>query len=109
MPHYGNATATPSPPPPEGRLPVDLMRRIPVNPDAYHRWQTTWTALRNGHTKQELAHHLGVSVRHLDFVAAAGTAGLLDHPTPPAHRLADLAAINNTSSGGHAEPPTHEP
>ncbi len=74
------------------RLPVDLLKRIPVNPDPYQGWRTAWAALREGtDTKKSIAATLGVSVRHLQFVEAAGRAGLLDDPTPPAHRIAALA------------------
>jgi len=74
------------------RLPVDLLKRIPVNPDPYQGWRTAWAALRDRtDTKKNIAAKLGVSVRHLQFVEAAGRTGLLDDPTPPAHRLAALA------------------
>ncbi len=74
------------------RLPVDLLKRIPVNPTPYQGWRTAWAALRDGtDTKKSIAATLGVSVRHLQFVEAAGRAGLLDDPTPPAHRIAALA------------------
>jgi hypothetical protein len=74
------------------RLPVDMLRRIPVNQEPYQRWRTAWAALRDGtDTKKNIATQLGVTLRHLQFVQAAGQAGMLDDPVPPVHRIATLA------------------
>jgi len=87
-------------------LPVDLMRRIPVNTDAYLRWRNLWTDLRSENADQNaLAQQHQVSVRHLQFVRAAGEAGLLDSTVPPAHRVAELTG--NTDNGN--EPATAPP
>jgi hypothetical protein len=74
-------------------LPVDLMRRIPIQPGAYQRWRTTWTQLRqdpSGDLKA-VAERNGFSIRQVEFIRRAGQAGLLDSATPPALRLAALA------------------
>ncbi len=74
-------------------VPVDLMRRIPVDLDAYRRWLAVWAELRNGGADlKEVAARHAFSKRQVEFVRRAGQAGLLDSPTPPALRLAQLAA-----------------
>lgn len=94
-----------------GDLPVDLMRRIPVNPEPYRRWQQFWAEL---HTTldpqtqdaapdlQTLADQHQVSRRHIEYIRSAGQAGLLDHPVPPARLLATLSAILNAATPGPA-------
>jgi hypothetical protein len=78
---------------PVGQLPADLMRRIPIQPERYHRWQTQWADLqRDDLTPDEVAELHDVGRRHLTWVRAAGQAGWLDHPDPPAWRLAALGA-----------------
>jgi hypothetical protein len=84
------------------------MRRIPVNSDAYQRWQNLWADLRGDGADQEtLAQRHQVSIRHLQFVRAAGDAGLLDSPVPPAHRVAELTAdtVNGQEPAATTPPP----
>ncbi len=70
-------------------LAVDLMRRIPVQPDAYRRWRTTWADIRNGaDSSQSIAARHGCSVRQVEFIRGAGRLGFLESPLPPAVRLA---------------------
>jgi hypothetical protein len=77
-------------------IPVDLMRRIPIDPIAYHRWQAAWHDLQRGDTDlKQVAEHHGVSVRTIEFVRRAGELALLDSDTPTALRLATLARANN--------------
>ena len=88
-------------------IPVDLMRRIPVDPDAYQRWLTTWQELRDTGDNADLAAIAArhdISRRQVEFVRRAGQAGLLDSPKPPALRLAEMARNAN----GH-QPPTTGP
>ncbi len=93
------AQGTDPTPPTRGRadprvrdLPVDLMRRIPVQDGPYQRWRTTWAALRvapgDRTTLAGLAQTHGISLRQIEFIRRAGAAGFLDHPIPPAVRLA---------------------
>jgi len=87
-------------------LPVDLMRRIPVQEGPYQRWRTTWAALRTAPgdraTATRLATAHGFSLRQIEFIRRAGTAGLLDHPVPPAVRLA-TGALADTRTGEDAD------
>ena len=81
-------------------LPVDLMRRIPVQ-EGPTGGGATWAALRTAPgdraTAARLATAHGFSLRQIEFIRRAGTAGLLDHPTPPAVRLATGALAEATS------------
>ncbi|GAA0916552.1 DUF2637 domain-containing protein [Virgisporangium aurantiacum] len=77
-------------------LPVDIMRRIPVDPAAYQRWLRVWADLEdNPADLGEIAKRHGFSRRQIQFVRRAGEAGLLNSTTPPAVRLAELAAASN--------------
>jgi hypothetical protein len=97
-PNRQEATAGPPDPLANGKanhLPVDLMRRIPVDPDAYKRWLNVWAELGRGAADlKHVAHQHEFSVRTVEFVRRAGQAGLLDSPIPPAVRLAQLAAAD---------------
>jgi len=78
---------------PVAQLPADLMRRIPIQPERYRRWQTQWADLQAPDVDlDEVTERHGVGRRHLTWVRAAGQAGWLDHPDPPAWRLAALGA-----------------
>ena len=80
-------------PTPPTHVPVDLMRRIPVNADAYQRWRTAWDDLRR-QTQPDLtavAQRHGFSKRQIQWVRRAGQLGFLNSPIPPAHQLAQLA------------------
>ncbi len=85
--------------------PVTLMRRIPVNPEPYQRWQSVWADLKAGHTDlNDLARRHDFDVRSVQAIRRAGQLGVLDHPDPPARRLAALSTAN-----GHEEPPPGPP
>ncbi len=78
-------------------LPVDLMRRIPVDPGAYQRWRAVWADLQHDSADPaSTADHHQLSVRQIQFIRRAGQAGLLDSPIPPAVRLAELASPPDT-------------
>jgi hypothetical protein len=86
---------------PGGGLPVDIMRRIPVDPAAYRRWLQVWSDLRDATDSTgltEIAQRHGFSLRQIQWVRRAGQAGLLNSATPPAVRMAQLAA------GDHRQP-----
>jgi hypothetical protein len=73
-------------------LPVAIMRRIPVDQQAYEHWRTVWTDLQDGDASLTgIAARHGLSRRHAQFIRAAGQAGLLNSPVPPAVRLAAMA------------------
>jgi hypothetical protein len=73
------------------QLPIDLMRRIPIHQDGYRRWQSQWADIQGDDVDlNKIATRHGVSRRHLSWVRAAGQGGWLDHPDPPAWRLAAL-------------------
>ena len=79
------------------------MRRIPVDPAAYQRWLQVWADLRDVTDTLDLADiakRHGFSRRQIQWVRRAGQAGLLNSPTPPAVRMAELA-----TNGNHHEPP----
>jgi hypothetical protein len=83
-------------------LPTDIMRRIPVDPAAYQRWLRVWDDLREESADlAEVAKRHGFSRRQIQFVRRAGQGGLLNSPTPPAVRLADLATTTNHRQPGH--------
>src|SRR5256885_1992211 len=89
---------------PVAQLPADLMRRTPIQPERYRRWQTQWADLQAPDVSlDEVAERHGVGRRHLTWVRAAGQAGWLDHPDPPAWRLAALGA----HSAGEADNQPH--
>lgn len=78
-----------------GHIPVDLMRRIPIDPTAYQHWQRVWAELRDGATDlDQLANAHGISRRQVEFIRRAGEKGLLRTVEPTAVYLAGLA-------GGH--------
>ncbi|GIJ34981.1 DUF2637 domain-containing protein [Micromonospora sediminimaris] len=85
--------------------PVTLMRRIPVNPEPYQRWQAVWADLKAGNTDlKDLARRHHFDVRSVQAIRRAGQLGILDHPDPPARRLAALPTAT-----GHHEPPPPPP
>jgi hypothetical protein len=84
--------------------PVDLLRRIPVKPDRYQRWQTAWADLQTNTDPAEVAARHGYDLRTIQFIRRAGQAGLLTSPTPPAARLAELAADNGQPHIATAQP-----
>src|SRR5262249_14702057 len=86
--------ASQPPEPDNGRaphVPVDLMRRIPANPEAYQRWLRAWADLtaQDHPDLNAVAQRHGFSKRQVEFVRRAGQTGLLDSPVPPAVRLAE--------------------
>lgn len=93
-------------------LPVDIMRRIPVDPTAYQRWLQVWADLRDGTADlAEVAKRHGFSKRQIQFVRRAGQAGLLNSTTPPAVRMVELAAASNHRQPGNrpSVPPPDSP
>jgi hypothetical protein len=83
------------------QLPVDLMKRIPVQDRAFGRWITAWADLRGqddltGKQIQAVADRHGFSTRQIGFIRRAGEAGLLESTTPPAVRLAQAANRTRT-------------
>jgi hypothetical protein len=91
------------------QLPVDLMRRIPIHQDGYGRWQAQWADLQGDDVNvDEVAVRHRVGRRHLTWVRAAGQAGWLDHPDPPAWRMAALAAGTMTP-GVNNQPHNDQP
>lgn len=95
------------------RVPVDLMRRIPANTDAYQRWRAAWDDLH----QQELPDLAAVAARHgfskrqIQWVRKAGQLGFLESSIPPAHQLAQLAGTGTwpTAANGAAPIATSEP
>lgn len=81
-----------APQPGNGHLPVDLMRRIPIDPASYRRWQEAWADLKTGagDLDQVAATHQ-VSRRTIEFVRRAGEHGMLDSELPTAMFLAKIA------------------
>ncbi|MEV7230901.1 DUF2637 domain-containing protein [Polymorphospora sp. NPDC051019] len=87
---------SPTAPAAHDEWPVTLMRRIPVNPEPYQRWLTVWADLKAGHTNlNELAQRHQLNLRSIQAIRRAGQLGILDHPDPPARRLAGLANTNS--------------
>jgi hypothetical protein len=87
---------------PGAALPVDIMRRIPVDPAAYQRWLQVWADLRDGTSDtSDLAARHGVSRRQIQWVRRAGQAGLLNSAIPPAVRMAELATARQPPPAGN--------
>jgi hypothetical protein len=103
------AEARTGPATPDGALPrppVDLMKRIPVDPDAYRRWLNVWADLSAGTDVKTVAERHGYSRREVEFVRAAGQYGLLDSETPPALRMVQMATSTNHNGAAPAIPAT---
>jgi hypothetical protein len=84
---------------PRDRPPVALMRRIPVDEEAYQRWLAAWSDLRHdGTDPRAVADRHNVSLRQIQFIRRAGERGLLDSPIPPALRLAAIATADDGQS-----------
>jgi hypothetical protein len=88
-------------------VPVDLMRRIPANIQAYQRWLHAWADLKaQDHVDlQAVAHRHGFSKRQIEFIRRAGQTGLLDSPVPPAAMLAQLARDGTWPHPNHIADP----
>ncbi|MEV0734080.1 DUF2637 domain-containing protein [Polymorphospora sp. NPDC050346] len=79
---------------------VDLMRRIPVDPDAYQRWRDIWADLRGDEPDlADIASRYSCSRRQIEFVRRAGQAGLLESPIPTALRLTHDPGHTSRSDG----------
>ncbi|MEU7874258.1 hypothetical protein [Dactylosporangium sp. NPDC049140] len=76
--------------------PTDVLRRIPTNQTAYDRWRQLWTELATDPDidLQTFAEQHGISLRQAQWIRSVGPTGLLNSPTPPAVRLAELARSN---------------
>jgi hypothetical protein len=103
-PPADHATTGPvlSGPPPV--VPVDVLRTVPSKQEEYDRWRDLWTKIRHepATSSKALADRHGVGLRTIQRIRAIGPTGLLDDPTPPAIRLAQLAArAQVTSLNGH--------
>jgi hypothetical protein len=73
------------------RLPVDLMRRIPVQQDRYDNWRRIWQHLQQpGSEQRVIAQDNERSLRTIQFIRSAGDAGFLNSPIPPAQRMLTL-------------------
>jgi hypothetical protein len=84
-------------------LPVAIMRRIPVDLDAYQRWRLVWADLQqNRGDLNGVAEHHHLSRRQVEFIRRAGQAGLLNSPLPPAVRLA--AMVTTTEKAAAPQP-----
>nr|BFE56401.1 hypothetical protein GCM10020063_009270 [Dactylosporangium thailandense] len=84
--------------------PTDVLRRIPTNQAAYDRWRQLWAELaaEPDIDLQAFADLHDISLRQAQWIRSVGPTGLLNSPTPPAVRLAQLARSN-----GHLpHPPT---
>jgi hypothetical protein len=88
--------------------PVDLLRRVPVNPEPYRKWQQMWQDLQTGADPTEVATRYGYNLRTAQFVRRAGQVGLLDSPAPPARLLANLASSNPHNNQQPPPQPTTE-
>lgn len=88
---------------PSAHAPVDLMRRIPINHEAYQRWQAVWTDLQHSDPAAVAKQH-ELSTRQIQFVRSAGRLGLLNAADPPALRLAQLAATDQITQPDPARP-----
>ncbi len=88
------------------RPPVDLMKRIPVDADAYCRWLDVWADLGAGTYVKTVAERHGYSRREVEFVRAAGQYGLLDSETPPALRMVQMATSTNHNGAAPTAPAT---
>ncbi len=88
------------------RPPVDLMKRIPVDADAYRRWLDVWADLGAGTYVKTVAERHGYSRREVEFVRAAGQYGLLDSETPPALRMVQMATSTNHNGAAPTAPAT---
>ncbi|WP_432830798.1 hypothetical protein [Dactylosporangium sp. CA-092794] len=82
--------------------PTDVLRRIPTNQAAYDRWRQLWTELAAvpDIDLHVFAEQHSISLRQAQWIRSVGPTGLLNSPTPPAVRLAELARSN-----GHLPPP----
>jgi hypothetical protein len=88
-------------------VPVDLMRRIPANAQAYQRWLAAWADLKTEDHPDlgAVAQRHGFSKRQIEFIRRAGQTGLLDSPVPPAALLAELARDGTWPGPNHTTDP----
>ncbi len=87
------------------RIRGDVARRVPATPDAYARWCAIWDATRHlPAATRDAAHTHGVALRTLQFIRAAGEAGLLT--PPPTHAVIDRQPVHTEPSAltDHGEP-----
>jgi hypothetical protein len=94
--------------PPLPQVPVDLMRRIPANADAYQRWRTAWADLseQDQPDLNAVAERHRFSKRQIEWVRRAGQLGLLNSPVPPAQLLIGLAGNGTWHPVNNAAPLT---
>jgi len=86
-------------------VPVDVLRTVPSKQEEYDRWRALWAQIRlepAQTSSKKLADRLGVGLRTIQRIRAIGPTGLLEDTTPPAIRLAQLAAqAQAISLNGH--------
>jgi hypothetical protein len=77
-------------------LPKDVLRRVPVQQADYDQWRRIWQAWQRqpDDTHHTIADQHHISTRQAQWIRAAGTAGLLDSPTPPVNRLLRIIQAN---------------
>lgn len=101
--HHGGGDlavqAAPSP-----ALRTDVMRRVPINQEAYDRWRQLWAELSADADidPKRFAEQHGISLRQVQWIRSSGAAGVLDSPIPPAVRMVQMASAN----GHRPDPPT---
>ena len=78
-------------------LRTDVMRRVPINQEAYDRWRQMWAELAaHPHIDpKEFASQHGISVRQVQWIRSSGASGVLDSPIPPAVRMVQMASANS--------------
>jgi hypothetical protein len=92
----GQVAATAEASSPQPRLRTDVMRRVPINQEAYDRWRQLWAELA-AHPDidaKEFANRHGISLRQVQWIRSSGAAGVLDSPIPPAVRMVQMASAN---------------
>jgi hypothetical protein len=88
--------------PDKAELPKDVLRRVPVQQADYDQWRHIWNTWQRqpDNTHHTIAEHHHISTRQAQWIRAAGTAGLLDSPTPPITRLLRIIQANGHTPGG---------
>jgi len=84
-------------------LRTDVMRRVPINQEAYDRWRQLWAELSADPDidPKQFADRHRISVRQVQWIRSSGAAGVLDSPIPPAVRMVQMESAN----GNRPHPP----
>jgi hypothetical protein len=82
-------------------LPKDVLRRVPVQQADYDQWRYIWQTWhrQTDDTLHTIAEQHDISTRQAQRIRTAGTAGLLDSPTPPVTRLQRIIRANGHLPG----------